>query len=132
LLSAGDPVVAGATGWTGTPLPSSETEKNFGTANDGMAYFPIPGVDPQRRGLLAVNHEFVEPAILFASGSYNPATATAEEKRIALSAVGISVTEVVRAADGSWSVVRDSALNKRYSGNFTFRVSGTRRGGGWE
>jgi secreted PhoX family phosphatase len=124
-FSAGDPVVAGAIGWTGTVLPSSQTELNAGGGHDGMAFFPIAGADPARRGLLAINHEFADSAILFDPGfSYNPATATAEQKQIALSAVGVSIIEVQRATDGKWDIVRNSPLNKRHSGNSVYRMSG--------
>ncbi|SPD38567.1 conserved protein of unknown function [Cupriavidus taiwanensis] len=51
------------------------------------------------------------------SDAYNAATASPEQKRIALSAVGISVIEVELAASGKWQVKRDSIYNKRYTGN---------------
>ncbi len=88
-----------------------------------MHYFALPGIDPQKGGLLAINHELPDYNILFPT-AYNAATASAEQKRVALSAVGISVIEVELAASGKWQVKRDSIYNKRYTGNTLYRVGG--------
>lgn len=123
LFSAGDAVVAGALPFTGTFLSSTDAEKVSGGQHDGMQYFEIPGVDPNRGGLIAINHEAMDTAILFASGSYDAGTADAETRKIALSAVGVSVIEV-ELKDGKWAVKADSAYNRRYSGNTSYAVSG--------
>lgn len=122
LFSAGDPVAAGAAGFKGAFQTSMETEQQAGGNHDGMHFFEIPGVDPQKGGLLAINHEAPDAAILMA-GSYNAATATAEQKRLVLSSVGVSVIEIELVAD-KWQVKRNSLYNKRYSGNTAYRVSG--------
>ncbi|WP_354687133.1 PhoX family phosphatase, partial [Cupriavidus necator] len=123
LFSAGDPVEAGATGYAGAFQSSAETERQAGGNHDGMHFFELPGVDPQKGGLLAINHELPDYSILFPT-AYSAATATPEQKRIALSAVGISVIEVELAASGKWQVKRDSIFNKRYTGNTLYRVGG--------
>ncbi|NUT15945.1 MAG: PhoX family phosphatase [Cupriavidus sp.] len=123
LFSAGDPVEAGATGYAGAFQSSAETERQAGGNHDGMHYFALPGVDPQKGGLLAINHELPDYNILFPT-AYNAAAASPEQKRIALSAVGISVIEVELAASGKWQVKRDSIYNKRYTGNTLYRVGG--------
>ncbi|WP_444633463.1 PhoX family protein [Cupriavidus oxalaticus] len=124
LFSAGDPVEAGATGYAGAFQPSAETERQAGGNHDGMHFFALSGVDPQKGGLLAINHELPDYNILFAGGTYTAGSATPEQKRIALSAVGISVIEVELAASGKWQVKRDSIYNKRYTGNTLYRVGG--------
>jgi secreted PhoX family phosphatase len=123
LFSSGDAVVAGSRGYSGTPQPSSETELQAGGNHDGMHFFELPGVDPQRGGLLAVNHENPDYRILFPSGAFDPATATAEQKRIALSAVGVSVIEI-ELVSGKWRIKKDSPYNKRYTGNTVYTVGG--------
>ena len=124
LYSAGDPCVIGSVGYSGLPLQHPATELLAGSQHDGMHYFPIPGVDPNQRGLLAINHENLDSKILgFTGGSYSAATASAVEKKTALSAVGVSVIEVERDASGKWSV-KPSTYNKRYSGNTEYKVSG--------
>lgn len=128
LFKAGDAVEAGAPGYSGSFQTSVETEGQAGGNHDGMEYYEIAGVDPNRGGLLAINHELPDFNILFAGGTYNAATATAEQKAIALSAVGISVIEVQRADSGTWSVKAGSQYNKRWTGNDDYRVGGPAAG----
>lgn len=123
MFSAGDAVVAGSVPFTGTFLGSADTEKFAGGQHDGMFFYELPGVDPSKGGLLAINHEAPDAKILFSTGAYNPATATAEEKKIALSSVGVSVIEI-ELKDGKWAVKKDSPYNKRYTGNSSYGVSG--------
>jgi uncharacterized protein len=122
LFSAGDAVEPGSVAYAGTPLTSADTEKFAGGQHDGMYFFALPGVDPNTRGLLAINHEAPDNGILGIS-SYNPATATAEQKKIILSSVGVSVIEV-ELVSGKWTVKKNSTYNKRYTGNTVFKVSG--------
>jgi uncharacterized protein len=123
LFAAGDAVAAGATAFAGTFLSSADTERFAGGNHDGMHFYELPGVAANQGGLLAINHEFPDFQIL-RSTTYDAATATDEEKRIALSAVGVTVVEVAKGADGKWAVVAGSRYNKRYTGNTSFRVSG--------
>ena len=126
LFAAGDAVAAGAAAYTGSFLDSTGYEKVAGGNHDGMHLYPIAGVDPNTGGLLAINHEAPDAQILF-SGNYNPATASAEQKKIALSSVGVSVIEV-GLVNGKWAVKKDSAFNKRYTGNTVYNVSGPAAG----
>lgn len=123
LFAAGDAVVAGSTGYSGGFIASAQGETVAGHQHDGMHFFELPNVDPNQGGLIAINHEAFEGALLFA-GSYNAATATAEQKRQVLASVGVSVIEVRKGSDGKWAVVANSTYNKRYTGNTTFGVSG--------
>jgi uncharacterized protein len=125
LFVAGDPVVPGAVGYSGDLLTLTQSERVAGGNHDGMHYFEIPGVSPNSGGLLVVNHEYPDLNLLFANGQLpNAATATAEQKQLLLSAVGVSVIEIAKAADGKWSVKKDSIYNKRFTGNSLFRMSG--------
>lgn len=123
MFSAGDIVEAGAPGYKGAFQPSSETEKQAGGNHDGMEFFEIAGVDANTGGLLAINHEVADYNILF-SGDYNAATATTEQKALALSAVGVSVIEIAKGSDGKWAVKQGSKFNKRYTGNSAYLPSG--------
>jgi secreted PhoX family phosphatase len=128
MFSAGDAVVAGSAAYTGTALDAAGYEKVAGGGHDGMHFFPLAGVDPNKGGLLAINHEAPDAAILFAgAGAYAPATATAEQRKIMLSAVGVSVIEV-EPVDGKWAVKANSPHNKRYSGNTSYDVGGPAAG----
>lgn len=123
MFSAGDAVAAGAVAFTGSFLDSAGAEKVAGGNHDGMHFFPLAGVDPNRGGLLAINHELPDYRVLFESGSYNAGTATAEQKKVALSGVGVSVIEI-ELKDGKWAVKAGSPYNKRYTGNTVYAVSG--------
>mgnify|MGYP002780211725 CR=1 FL=1 len=126
LFAAGDPVVPGTAAYVNnTPLTVAQSEGVGGGNHDGMHYFAIPGVNPQTGGLLAINHEFPDVNLLFADNRLpNAATATSEQRQLLLSAVGVSVIEVQRAANGTWSVKRDSIYNRRFTGNTIYRLSG--------
>jgi uncharacterized protein len=123
LFAAGDAVAAGATAFAGAFLTAADTERFAGGNHDGMHFYALPGVDATQGGLLAINHEFPDFQILRAT-EYDAATATDEEKRVALSAVGVSVIEVAKGSNGTWAVVAGSRYNTRYTGNTSFRVSG--------
>jgi secreted PhoX family phosphatase len=127
MFSAGDPVEAGAPGYKGAFQPSAETEKQAGGNHDGMEYYALAGVDADTGGILAINHELPDYNILF-SGDYVAATATAEQKAQALSAVGVSVIEIARGSDGKWAVKAGSKYNKRYTGNSNYRAGGPAAG----
>ncbi|AJR24000.1 MULTISPECIES: PhoX family protein [Sphingobium] len=129
LLKAGDSVETGAAYASGS-FPGSAAQTNFwaGGNHDGMEFFELSGVDPNSGGLLAINHELPDYNILFSSGAYNAATATADQKAIALSAVGVSVVEVAKGTDGKFAVKAGSRFNRRYSGNTDYRVGGPAAG----
>ena len=125
LFSAGDAVERDATPYDGTFPSSAQAETFAGGNHDGMHFYRLPGIDPNQGGLLAINHEFPDFAILM-SGTYDAndtSPAGLERKRLALSAVGVSVVEV-RNHDGAWGVRANSRFNRRYSGNTLYRVSG--------
>src|SRR3546814_4892065 len=92
-----------------------------------MEYFARPDVDANSRGLLAMNYEYPDFNILMA-GDYDPAAASADQKAIALSAVGIGVVEVAKDGDGKWTVQAGSTYNRRYTGNSSYRAGGPAAG----
>ncbi|MET0332884.1 MAG: PhoX family phosphatase [Rhizobacter sp.] len=122
MFCAGDAVAAGAVAFNGTFQDSTGTERFAGGQHDGMHFYAIPGMDPQRGGLLAINHEAPDAAILFPGGA-TPNPVTPEATRIALSSVGVSVIEV-ELVNNIWRVKANSTYNRRYTGNTTFNVSG--------
>jgi secreted PhoX family phosphatase len=127
LLKAGDAIESGVTGYAGTYPTPATAEKWAGGNHDGMEYFNIPNVDPNTGGLLAINFELPDFNILM-PGTYDAATATVDQKALALSAVGIGVAEITRDTDGKWAVKADSKYNKRYTGNSSYRAGGPAAG----
>lgn len=126
LLKAGDSVETG-TPYSGSFPTPADAEKWAGGNHDGMEFFELSGTDPNMGGLLAINFEYPDFNILM-SGSYDAARATADQKAIALSAVGIGVVEIAKGADGKWAVKSGSKFNKRYTGNSSYRASGRAAG----
>ncbi|MDZ3831329.1 MAG: PhoX family phosphatase [Sphingopyxis sp.] len=126
LLKAGDSIETGPAYSGSFPTPA-DAEKWAGGNHDGMEYFALPGVNPNRGGLLAINFEYPDFNILMAGG-YDAATATADQKALALSAVGIGVVEIARDAEGKWAVKSGSTYNKRYTGNSSYRAGGPAAG----
>ncbi|OZI60193.1 PhoX family protein [Bordetella genomosp. 11] len=132
LFSSGDAVEAGSTSWTEGVFPSWDVAgRRAGGDHDGMHYFELPGVDPRRGGLLAINHEQVDMRVFFAEetfpgNAFDEKTATPEQKRVALSAVGVSIIEI-EFDGGTWRIQRDSRYNRRYTGNTVYDVGGPAR-----
>ncbi|MDX3900546.1 MAG: PhoX family phosphatase [Sphingobium sp.] len=127
MFKAGDSVETG-TAYSGSFPTPADAEKWAGGNHDGMEYYELAGTDANSGGLLAINHELPDYNILFSSASYNAATATADQKALALSAVGVSVIEIAKGADGKWAVKAGSKYNKRYTGNSSYRAGGPAAG----
>ena len=112
LYSAGDKCEAGSAGYAGTPQSWPDTETQAGGQHDGMHYYALDGVDPNKGGLLVLNHESTDNATL---------NLDVERTRTRLSNVGVSVVEI---DDGAWAVKANSRYNKRYTGNTVYNVGG--------
>ncbi|HSW07951.1 PhoX family protein [Aquabacterium sp.] len=85
----------------------AEQEAQFGMHHDGLHYYPLNGASD--RGLLAINHEYVDPGLLFTDGMK---TWTADKVRKALAAHGVGIAEA-RLAEGRWQLVRPSRWARR-------------------
>jgi secreted PhoX family phosphatase len=120
----GDPV--GIAGNLPAFLPDAgntadEQAVQMGMHHDGMHYFALDGSD---RGLLVMNHEYVDDGLLHPDGTANW---SAEKVRKGQAAHGVSVIEVAREGDG-WNVVRPSRYARRISTLTPVAVSGPAAG----
>lgn len=126
LYAWGDPIgasglPAGEPAWRGDASEDAAAQAlQAGMHHDGMHFFPLParGAD---RGLLALNHEYVDHGLLFPDGS---AGWSAAKVRKSQAAHGVSVIELGRGADGAWQVVRPSRHARRITANTPMRLSG--------
>ena len=105
---------------------ADEQARQAGMHHDGMAYFGLrdaAGKARNDRGLLCINHEYVDQGLLFTDGTAN----WSREKTLkAMNAHGISVVEV--AADGGpWRVV-PSKHARRITMQTPMRISGPAAG----
>lgn len=104
---------------------TQEQAVQAGMHHDGMAFFPLPfGSANPERGLLAMNHEYVDNGLLFPDGSANW---DRNKARKGQNAMGVSVIEVAR-RNGQWEVVRPSPYARRITANTPMGVTGPARG----
>ena len=126
LYAWGDPVSNGPAFAVDASNDWQEQEKQAGMHHDAIEFFPLPSspVGPMR-GLLAINHEYVDNGLLHTDGSANW---TAEKVKKAQAAHGVSVIEVSRRANGEWSVVRPSNYARRITAYTPMRIAGPAAG----
>ncbi|MCP5285076.1 MAG: PhoX family phosphatase [Burkholderiaceae bacterium] len=100
---------------------AAEQAVQLGMHHDGLHYFPLDGA---RRGLLVMNHEYVDEGLLFTDGQ---AGWNAAKVAKAQAAHGIAVVEVERAPEG-WRLVRPSPFARRFTAASPFAVGGPAAG----
>ena len=92
-----------------------------GMHHDGMHYFALRG---SQRGLLAMNHEYLDQRLLFPDGV---STWSAEKVLKAQNAIGVSVIEV-QLQGNAWQVVRPSQYARRITARTPCRIAGPAAG----
>lgn len=100
---------------------AAEQAAQMGMHHDGLHYFPLEG---SRRGLLVMNHEYVDDGLLHTDGTR---TWSAEKVLKAQAAHGVSVVEVT-ARDGRWTPVRPSRFARRFTARTPFALGGPAAG----
>jgi uncharacterized protein len=120
----------------------AEQAMQIGSHHDGMHFFPIEGQLPDQGssddGLLVVNHEYVEPRYFHRAAVGLPLGSDdypkhgdgrdADQVLKEINGHGVSLVRVQKQADGTWSVVRYSPLNRRITGLTPMTISGPVRG----
>jgi uncharacterized protein len=128
LIRWGDPIFPGVPELDPSAQTAARQERQFGYDNDFIGFLPIPaGGDGATRGLLGVNHENARPELMWAAWD-GKAERTREMCEVEMAAHGFTVVEIVRGPQGEWSVVRDSALNRRITGMTPMEVRGPAAG----
>lgn len=94
----------------------------LGMHHDGIHFYALDG---SRRGLLVMNHEYVDTGLLFQDGTANW---SAEKVAKSQAAHGVSVIEVAEQADGRWDLVRPSRFARRITAATPCALSGPARG----
>lgn len=100
---------------------ADEQAVQMGMHHDGLHYFPIDG---SQRGLLVMNHEYVDYGLLFTDGDK---TWNAEKVRKAQAAHGVSVIEI-ELKQGQWQAVRPSRFARRITAATPMVVQGPAAG----
>jgi len=115
LLRWGDPITADAPDFDVMNQTAAAQLKQFGYNNDYVGFLPLDASDT--RGLLCVNHEYTNEEVMFPGlgrqdrAGFDGMTRALVD--IEMAAHGGSVVEIERDDAGTWSVVRDSAMNRR-------------------
>ena len=100
---------------------TARQKEAFGYNNDYLAFMPISGASDH--GLLCINHEYTNAALMFADGSRTKARAELE-----LAANGQSVVELKKDEAGVWRKVM-GRYNRRLNGLDTkYEITGPARG----
>ena len=108
LIPWGDPIQPGGPVYN-YPPNSVDQALQIGIGHDGMTYFPIKNAltSPNRRGLLAINHEFGRNTHVL----NKPAPVSLEDVRVSQHAHGVSVVEIAE-IDGTWQVVESNRARR--------------------
>jgi uncharacterized protein len=97
---------------------AAEQAVQMGMHHDGIHFYPLEG--SSTRGLLCMNHEYVDDGLLHEGGL---APWTAEKVKKAQAAHGVAVIEVAL-KDGRWDMVRPSRFARRFTANTPFAIGG--------
>jgi len=100
---------------------AAEQESQIGMHHDGIHYYALEG---SKRGLLAMNHEYVDHGLLFKDGMANW---SAEKVRKSQAAHGVAVVEV-QDKGGKWEVVNPSKYARRITATTRTELSGPAAG----
>jgi secreted PhoX family phosphatase len=124
----GDPINASAPAFMGDASQSWQAQEvQSGDNHDGINFFPFPGTDGTSRGILAMNHEYINPEYFHNVANYNkPDIPDNTKKQIA--GHGVSIIEVQRNAAGKWEYVKNSTYNRRLTGYSPMTITGPAAG----
>jgi secreted PhoX family phosphatase len=107
---------------------AADQELQVGFNHDGMHYFPLWfGPFGSRTGLLVLNHEYTDANQIYTAAQGTTITPDAvglEKVAKALAGHGVTVVEVRKQRDGSWTHVVGSRFNRRVTGTTPVAFSG--------
>lgn len=143
-LPVGLPLISGLSDWSDSEARSGESfERRMGDNHDGLWFYGLKDGkldhNSSERGLLAINHEYVEPDRLNPLGFYTTDVADkvgtiyakqrlAQDVRREINAHGVAVVEVKRSANGQFELVKDSKFNRRVTSATVVDIAGPAAG----
>ncbi len=132
IIRWGDPVLPGAPEFDPRAQTPEKQAQQFGYNCDFLGFLPLPyGTQNSTHGLLAVNHEFTNPELMFPGWDGKKESKTREMVDIELAAHGLSIIEIRRDSSGAWSYVKDSPYNRRLPLETPITISGPAAGHPW-
>ncbi|UUL83944.1 PhoX family protein [Sphingomonas qomolangmaensis] len=138
LARLGDPLTAATPAFANNGT-DTDYGNRFGDHNDALYYYGLNAAGARDdasniRGVLVVNHENITEQYMHANGQTGTggggvAIARPESEAIKeIEAHGVSVIEVIQAANGGWSYVQNSTFNRRITPNTPVTINGPARG----
>ncbi|WP_251977059.1 PhoX family protein [Salinicola avicenniae] len=128
LIPWGTPLTAEASAWhSDLAMTPAQQAASVGMHHDGMHAFALDADSGSRRFLLALNNEYIDQDALWApqGGPTHPdGLRPANEVRTEINAHGVTIVEIERQPDGSWSHVVDSRYNRRFTTATPMMLSG--------
>lgn len=123
----GHPVNPGAPAFNLEAQTPEAQAQQFGYNCDYVGYFglPNPASRDSNRGLLAVNHEYTNPELMFRN--YQAGNPTRAQVDIEIAAHGLSIIEIAR-QPRAWEMVAGSRFNRRYTGETPMELTGPAAG----
>lgn len=127
LIAWGDPITAQAPGFDPQTQTVKKQEQQFGYNNDFIGFVSLPfNSGNSDRGLLVVNHEATEPALMFPDSPRSNAL-DLEQTKIDIAAHGLSVIEIEKKGE-QWQCVLNSVYNRRITPLTEMQMSGPAAG----
>ncbi|MEU3603459.1 PhoX family phosphatase [Streptomyces sp. NPDC006798] len=103
---------------------AADQARQIGSHHSGLRYLPLAGgADGDRRGMLVIHHESVDPVLLHRREPGGGRAVTAARVAKGLAAQGVTAIEVRRGRDGTWHPV-GSPRNARLTGTTPVVFSG--------
>ena len=143
-LPLGLPIVSGLQDWSDTTARAGESfEFRIGDNHDGLWFYGLKDGKLDNsvsdRGLLAINHEYVDTGRLNPLGDFTRPVAGLEgtiyanqklsqDVRREVNCHGVCVVEVVRGADNQFTLVKDSRFNRRITSATVIELTGPAAG----
>ena len=131
IYAKGDPLFAGVAAFKNDGTDTGYDQR-AGDHHDGMQYFGLNAAGKAdqsgaSRGLLAMNHEYIDQTTLFAAGP-TALPRPAAEADIEIACHGVSVVEVAKGSNGRFATVQASPFNRRVTADTTIELAGPARG----
>lgn len=128
LLKWGDPVTADAPPFDPNNQTGAAQSRQFGYNVDWLDFYPLPGynIPNPNHGLIAVNHEYTNPELMFKN--WTQAAQTKEMTDVELNAHGLSVVEVMRERNGDWFPMQGGRYGRRVTAFTPMEVTGPAAG----
>lgn len=131
LIATGDPLFSGVAAFRNDGT-DTDFDRRCGEWHDGMEYFGL-SASGQRddrstaRALLGINHEWLTQSFLHPNGP-SPAPRPDAEVLKEMHAMGVTIVEIAKGANGRFAYVQGSPFNRRITTETPIEIAGPVRG----